>query len=99
MLFAVIYNARGNSSEESEKRSLRLFANWTPPAGFDIRSHYTFADGTGGLVLADAQSAEAVLESIALWGPFFTYRAVPVVNVEASMPIFQKTTAWRDTVS
>ena len=55
MLFAVIYNARGNSSKESEKRSLRLFANWTPPAGFDIRLHYTFADGTGGLVLADAQ--------------------------------------------
>ncbi len=99
MLFAVIYTARGNSSEESEKRSLQLFANWTPPAGFEFKSHYSFADGTGGIAIVDAQSAEAVLEAHAPWGPFFNYRTVPVVDVEASIPIFDKSNAWRDSVS
>ena len=99
MLFAVIYTARGNSSEESEKRSLQLFANWTPPAGFEFKSHYSFADGTGGIAIVDAQSAEAVLEAHAPWGPFFNYRTVPVVDVEASIPIFDTSNAWRDSVS
>ena len=98
MLFAVTYTWRG-ASEEEEKRALQLFTNWTPPAGFEFKSHYSFADGSGGIAIVDAQSAEVLLETHAPWGPFFSYRTVAVVEVEASVPIFQKSHAWRDSVS
>jgi len=47
MLFMSIYKPTGITTEASQKRNLQLFANWKPPAGFDIKSHYGFADGGG----------------------------------------------------
>ena len=38
MLFAVTWVNRDGSTEEREKRSLKLFTNWKPPAGFDFPS-------------------------------------------------------------
>jgi len=39
MLFAVHYTAR-DVTEEKEKRSLKLFTNWKPPAGYEFKAHY-----------------------------------------------------------
>jgi uncharacterized protein DUF3303 len=39
MLFAVHYTAR-DVTEEKEKRSLNLFTNWKPPAGYEFKAHY-----------------------------------------------------------
>ena len=39
MLFAVIYNGK-SETEDAEKRSLDIFKNWTPPSGFELKSHW-----------------------------------------------------------
>ncbi len=98
MLFAITYTAR-DTSEEKEKRSLQLFANWTPPSGYDIKAHYSFSDASGGLLIAEISSPAALTEASAPWGPFFDIKAVPVMDVSDAMPIFQKVTEWRDSVS
>ena len=97
MLFAVLYTAR-DVTEEKEKRSLSLFTNWKPPAGYEFKAHYTLADGTGGMAIVEANSGLALLEAHAPWGPFFEFRTVPVVEVDKAVPIFQKVNAWRDSV-
>ena len=48
MLFVLTYTAR-DVTEKKEKRSLSLFTNWQPPAGYEFKSHYALADGTGGV--------------------------------------------------
>lgn len=40
MLFAVSWVNRDGATEEREKRSLKLFTNWKPPAGFDFKGFY-----------------------------------------------------------
>jgi hypothetical protein len=97
MLFAVLYTAR-DVTEEKEKRSLSLFTNWKPPAGYEFKAHYSLADGTGGVAIVEANSPVALLEAHAPWGPFFEFRTVPVVEVDQAIPIFQKVNAWRDSV-
>lgn len=97
MLFAVIYTAR-DVTEERQARALKLFTNWKPPAGYEFKAHYTFVDGSGGLGLAEVDSAAALLEANAPWGPFFTFKVVPVVEITESMPIAQKVQSWRDSV-
>ena len=67
MLFAVSYTAR-DSTEEKEKRSLNLFTNWKPPAGYEFKAHYSLADGSGGLAIVEASSPAALLEAHAPWG-------------------------------
>ena len=98
MLFAVTYTWR-DPSEEEEKRALQLFSNWTPPSGYDIKAHYSFGDASGGLLIVDVSSSAALTEASAPWGPFFDLKPVPVMDVSDAVPIFQKTNAWRDSVS
>jgi len=97
MLFAVLYTAR-EVTEDKEKRSLNLFTQWKPPANYEFKAHYAFADGTGGMAIVEAGSSAALLEAHAPWGPFFHFRTVPVVEIDKAVPIFQKVNAWRDSV-
>lgn len=97
MLFALTYIAR-NVTEETEKRSLSLFTNWRPPAGYEFKSHYAFGDGTGGVAIVEASSSAAILEAHSPWGPFFEFRIVPVVEIEKAVPIFQRVNEWRDSI-
>lgn len=48
--------------------------------------------------VAEASSA-AVLEATAPWVPFLEFKTIPVVDMSPAVPIFQKVTAWRESVS
>jgi hypothetical protein len=98
MLFVSIYRDKGTTTEASEKRNLQLFANWKPPAGFEIKSHHAFADGTGGVLIAEAATAAALVEAAGPWGPFFDFETHPIIDVAESVPIAQRVYAWRDSV-
>jgi len=97
MLFVLTYTAR-DVTEKKEKRSLSLFTNWKPPAGYEFKSHYAMADGTGGVAIVESNSAAAILEAHSPWGPFFEFRIVPVVEIEKAVPVFQRVNAWRDSI-
>jgi hypothetical protein len=98
VLIAVIYTSRPNATEEMAKRSLSLFTKWQLPAGFEFKAHHAFADGTGGVAIAEAASAAALLEATSVYQPFFEFKTVPVVEISAAVPIFQKVNAWRDSI-
>jgi Protein of unknown function (DUF3303) len=97
MLFAVMYTGR-NVSEESQKRSLNLFTKWQPPAGYEFKAHYATCDGGGGIAIAEASSAEALIEAHSPWAPFFEFKTIPIVDIQQAVPIFTKTNAWRDSI-
>lgn len=98
MLFAVSFTPRANASEETDKRTLKLFTNWKPPAGYEFKGFYDYADGDGGIAIVEASSAEVMLEAHAPWAAFFVFTARPIVDSEKSVPIFQKAQAWRDSI-
>ena len=98
MLVGIIYTARESVSEDTAKRSLKLYTNWTAPEGFEFTSHFLFADGTGGMGIAEVGSAEALLEATAPWAPLFVFKTTPVVEVSAAVPIFERVNTWRDVV-
>ena len=98
MLFAVSWVNRGDGNEDTEKRTLKLFANWKPPAGVEFKAFYDYADGNGGVALVESNSAEALLEMAAPWSTYFTFSIRPVVASEKAAEIFGKGAAWRDSV-
>ena len=97
MLLAVTYKPKDNVTEESEKRSLNLFVNWTPPQGFEFKAHYVTGSGKG-IAIVEASSALAVLEAMAPWGPHLNFDSEPCVAIAESVPVTQKAFAWRDSV-
>jgi hypothetical protein len=97
MLFAAIYRPRDSVSEESQKRGLQLFANWTPP--YEFKAHWARADGHGGIAIIESDSVEALIEGVAPWGPFFEFEVTPVMDIQQAVPALQRSFAWRDSVS
>jgi hypothetical protein len=98
MTFAVTWVPTGGLTEDRDKRTLKLFSNWHPPAGVEFKGFYDFADGTGGIAIVEATTAEALLETTAPWSTFFTFTARPIVPTDRAVGIFEKTNAWRDSV-
>ena len=98
MLFAVTWTVRAGTTEERDKRTLKLFESWTPPAGLDFKGFYDYVDGNGGLAIVEAASAEAMLEGFGPWATFFEFVVKPIVPTEQATPIFAKVIAWRDSV-
>lgn len=98
MLFAVTWVNRGGMSEERDRRTLKLFTNWQPPAGFEFKGFYDYVDGNGGVAIAETSSAEVMLEAFAPWSTFFEFTVKPIVPTDKSVPILQKGIAWRDSI-
>jgi hypothetical protein len=96
MLFAAIYKVRGES-EESAKRSLQLFTSWQPP--FELKAHYAFGDGSGGIAIFEADSEAQVLEGTGPWWPFYDFEVTPVLPIEEAVPVYQRINEWRDSIS
>jgi hypothetical protein len=98
MLFAVSWVLRDGATEDRDRRTLKLFTNWKPPAGFEFKGFYDYADGNGGIAIAETSSAEVMLEVFAPWATFFDFTLKPIVPTEKSVPILEKGIAWRDSV-
>jgi hypothetical protein len=96
MLFGVLYRVRAGTTEESQTRSLQLFTQWSPP--FEFKAHYARGDGNGGISIVESDSAEAIVEGISPWLPFFEFEVTPVVDIQAAVPLFQRAYQWRDSV-
>ncbi len=95
MLFVAMYHTRAGSSEETERRSLQLFANWQPPQGFAFRAHYSRADGRGGIAIVETDSAAAMLEATAPFATFFDFETVPVLDITEAVGILGRVDEWR----
>jgi hypothetical protein len=98
MLFAVTYTYAEDLSEEKQKRVVQVFTNWTPPAGFAIKSHHELADGSGGALMVEVSTPAALYEATAAFTPFCHFRVAPVLDITESVPIEMKVLAWRDSV-
>ena len=97
MLFVVNYIQK-HESEDLEKRNQNVFKNWTSPAGFELKAHYTYADGNGGTGIAEVDSAATLYEALTPFHVFAEFDVHPAVDIADSIPIADKMLAWRDSV-
>jgi hypothetical protein len=97
MLFHVLFEFI-DTSEESERRSLDVFAQWQPPAGAEFQGFYGFADNTGGVAIVEVDSAATLARTTAPWIPWLRFTATPVVPIEESTAIAGEAVAFRDSV-
>ena len=94
MLFVMNYISR-HESEGLEKRGLNVFKSWTPPAGFEFKSHYAFADGTGGVAVVEVDSAATLYEAITPFHAFNDFEVHPALDIADAVPLGDKAMAWR----
>ena len=97
MLFHVTWQFT-DTSEEAERRSLAVFAQWQPPEGADFQGFYGFADNTGGVAIVEVDSAETLARTTSPWVPWLRFDVRPILPVEVSSQIAGEGIAFRDTV-
>jgi hypothetical protein len=88
-----------DTSDESEREGLAMFGKWQPPPGVDFKGFYGFADGTGGVAIIEADSAEAVARTTAPWTTRLRFRVTPILPIEESNAIAAEAFAFRDSIS
>jgi hypothetical protein len=98
VLFHVIWDFT-DQSEEAEKRSLKVFAQWQPPAGADFKGFYGFVDGSGGVAIIEADSAATIARTMAPWTPWLRFMVKPIVPIEEATAIASEAVAFRDSVA
>jgi hypothetical protein len=98
MLFHVTWKFV-DSSEEGERRSLKVFAAWQPPAGAEFKGFYGFADGSGGVAIIEADSAATLARTTAPWTPWLSFTLTPILPIEEATGIGAEGVAFRDSVS
>lgn len=97
MLFHVMWEFR-DASEEGSKRSLAVFAAWTPPAGAEFKGFYSFASGGGGVAIVEADSAVTVARTTAPWSPWLQFTVTPILPIEEGTAIAGEAVAFRESV-
>lgn len=96
MLFHISHTYKAGFTHEDQKKMLDVWANFEPPAGYETKWHVFSPDGRM-FSLVEAPSAEVVFEVVALWaGVMLDYEIVPVVDVEATVPLIEKAIAIRE---
>ena len=95
MLFHVSYTEKLGSGRTALKR----FVQWTPPAGFEFKSHVASPIDGGGFALVETASALTLIEATAPFVDVLTFSIVPVVDINEAVPVVLKANAWADSVS
>ena len=98
MLFANIYRYKKDLSEADEARVLQLFSNWHPPAGMDVK-HWWFDANQTGIVIFEADDAEAIAQGLAPWNIYFDWEVSPIVEIATLAEMGGEAVAWRNSIS
>lgn len=87
-----------DTSEDADKRSLQVFSKWQPPEGAQFQGFYGFADGSGGVAIVEADSAETLAKTTAPWTPWLRFTMTPIVPIEEATSIAAEAIAFRESV-
>jgi hypothetical protein len=98
MLFHVMWQFT-DQGEESERRSLAVFAQWTPPAEAQFQGFYGLADGSGGVAIIEVDSAATLLRTLAPWTPWLAFQTTPILPIEEATGISGEAIGFRDSVA
>jgi hypothetical protein len=97
MLFHVMWEFV-DTTEEGERRSLEVFAQWQPPAGAEFQGFYGFADNSGGVAIIEVDSVATLSRTTAPWVPWLRFTATPILPIAESAAIGGEAVAFRASV-
>jgi hypothetical protein len=97
MLFLVTWEFT-DTSEEGTRRSLNVFANWTPPAGANFQGFYGYSEGGGGAAIVEVDSHETLAKTVAPFTPWLSFTATAIIPIETSAAIANEALRFLDSV-
>ena len=102
MKFLVSWTVRaGGSAAENEsavERSLEVYSKWSPPADETFHQFLGRLDGRGGYAVVESDSAEALAEAPAKFGPYLDFEIIPVADIGETTRVLAEGIAFRQSI-
>ena len=102
MKYVVSFRPRQGGSpadiEVAEKRSMDVFAKWTPPEGVTFHQFLARLDTGGGYAVVESDNPMLVAEGPAKFAPWFDFEVTPVVDMTEAITIAQEAIDFRDSI-
>jgi Protein of unknown function (DUF3303) len=89
----------GRDNEESTKRSLAIFAKWSPPPTQTFLQFVGRLDGQGGFAVIETDDPMSLQDGPSKFGPFFDFQIFPVADVAETARVAQEGADFRAAVS
>jgi hypothetical protein len=86
-----------SASEAEQARILNLFAKWQPPV--ELQEWSGFADGTGGMAIADVDDVELLARIPAPWTPWLEFTIRPLLPIQQTATAMAEAAAFWGSVS
>jgi Protein of unknown function (DUF3303) len=84
-----------DTGEEAIERNLAFFSQWQPPAGFEFKGFWGYADGSGGVAIIEVDSAATIARATAPFTPWLRFTSTPILPIEESTAIAAEAVAAR----
>jgi len=98
MEFIVIAKQRSNLNPERQRELVRVFNQWQPPEGFNMKSLYFGVDNSRAFGVVEADDSAALLRVSATFVDYIDFEFVPVIAPEEGAAIAAEMNAWVDQV-
>ena len=103
MKYVITWTVREDGSaaenEEAARRSLEVFARWTPAEGANFHQFLGRLDGTGGFAFVEADDPNDILDGPTKFGPFFEFHVYPVADIAVTTQAAQHAVEFRGAIS
>jgi hypothetical protein len=83
VIFITTYRLKPLNQDEA-KELMSVFAEKGVPSG--VKAHYVAADGSGGLVIAEADELEESYRNILNYRQWIEYETRPYLTIEQAVP-------------
>ena len=84
MRFLITWKINGGSEAE-QARILALFAKWQPPV--ELHEWSGFADGSGGMGIADTDDVDLLASVCAPWTPWLEFTMRPLLPIQQTAAV------------
>ena len=98
MEFILMATDKATNTPEQRRGLLKVFSQWQPPEGVDMKMLYIATDERHTFGLFEAASAAAILQVTSTFGDYLEFEVFPVVPAQEGATIIGQTQAWVDEV-
>jgi hypothetical protein len=96
MEFIGMTSFRSNVTPEGRREALRVFSQWQPPEGLNMKLLYFSADGLRSFGLAETDNAALLTDVAARFSDYIDFEWIPVLPAQEAAAIAGQANAWVD---
>jgi hypothetical protein len=96
MRFLITWKINGGA-EADQARILGLFAAWEPP--IELHEWSGFADGAGGMAIAEADDAAMIARVTTPWTPWLDFTIQAILPIEQTAGVLSEALEFRSSVA